>query len=65
MRHKAVFNQCKDVTKHHETRDHLEWTEGTGDPMHKVHTLHWTNTAMVKFEEDAEKKKFKKRGKKF
>ena len=33
---KAVFNRCEDVAKKLNTRHHLAWTIGNGNPMHEV-----------------------------
>ena len=33
---KAVFSRCEDVAKKQNTRDHLAWTAGNGDPIHDV-----------------------------
>ena len=35
-RHKVVFSRCEDVAKDSNTRDHLAWIIGNGDPMHGV-----------------------------
>ena len=40
---KAVFSQYNEVPKIRNTRDHLAWTIGKGDPMHEVcipHSIH-------------------------
>ena len=33
---KTVFSRCENVAKDQNTRDHLAWTAGNGDPMHEV-----------------------------
>ena len=33
---KAVYSRCEHDAKDQNTRDHLVWTAGNGDPMHEV-----------------------------
>ena len=54
---KLVASRCEDVPKERNTRDHLAWTIGNGDPMHEVYPTQDTSrmkTARVKQEEDAD-----------
>ena len=58
----AVFSRCEDVAKDGNTKDHLAWTIGIGDPMYGgagggVYPTHDTwrmGTARVKQEESME-----------
>ena len=37
---KIVFSRCEDVAINRNARDHLVWTIGNGDAMHRVYVSH-------------------------
>ena len=48
-----MFRCCDDVEKDRNTRDHLAWTAGNGNPMHEVCIIRMVTTR-VKQEDEAD-----------